>query len=69
LIGMGMDGKKEKKPFVLRMDSEIMKSLEQWAGDDFRSVNGQIEFLLYEALRQAGRLRKASQAKNKDRHK
>ena len=35
----------EKKAFVLRINPEIIKQLEKWAADDFRSVNGQIEYL------------------------
>ena len=42
---------KDKKAFVLRVNPEILKEIEQWAGDEFRSTNGQIEFLLNEALR------------------
>ena len=45
----------EKKSFVIRIDSEIYKALEKWAGDEFRSVNGQIEFLLDRALKESGR--------------
>ncbi|MVM31501.1 Arc family DNA-binding protein [Spirosoma sp. HMF4905] len=41
----------EKKAFVLRIHPETLKELERWAQDEFRSVNGQIEFLLNEALR------------------
>lgn len=47
-----------KKSFVLRMDDEIYKLLESWANDEFRSVNGQIEFLLNEALIKSGRKKK-----------
>jgi hypothetical protein len=43
------------KNFVLRIDSKIMSAIEQWAADDFRSVNGQILFLLDDALRRSGR--------------
>ena len=50
-----------KKKFVLRIDESTMKAIEKWAGDEFRSVNGQIEFILTKALRDARRLR--------DRHK
>lgn len=46
---------KEKKSFLLRLDSELHRAIEQWAADEFRSVNGQIEFILREALRKAGR--------------
>lgn len=45
----------DKKSFVLRIDTETYKALEKWAGDEFRSVNGQIEFLLDKALKEAGR--------------
>ena len=46
---------KDRQAFILRISPEILKSLEQWASDDFRSVNGQIEYLLNEALKRAGR--------------
>jgi len=45
----------EKKNFVLRIDEETYKALEKWAGDEFRSVNGQIEFIIDKALKEAGR--------------
>ncbi len=45
----------QKKRFVLRIDEETMRALERWAGDEFRSVNGQLEFLLSRALKEAGR--------------
>jgi hypothetical protein len=48
----------KKKPFALRIDENHMKAIEKWAADEFRSTNGQIEYILYEALRQAGRLPK-----------
>ncbi len=48
----------KKKPFVLRVDPEIMKALEKWAADEFRSTNGQLEWLINEALKKAGRLPK-----------
>ena len=47
----------QKKPFVLRLDPEILKALEKWAGDEFRSTNGQIEWILSKALKEAGRLK------------
>jgi hypothetical protein len=40
----------KKKSFVVRIDEETFKLLEKWAQDEFRSVNGQIEYLLHEAL-------------------
>ena len=45
----------EKKAFVLRIQPETLKELERWAQDEFRSVNGQIEYLLNEALRKRKR--------------
>ena len=48
----------QKKNFVLRIDEETYKLLETWANDEFRSVNGQIEFLLHEALTKSGRKKK-----------
>lgn len=45
----------ERKPFLLRLDPATMDALRAWAGDDLRSLNGQIEFLLRRALRDAGR--------------
>lgn len=45
----------DKKNFMLRLNAEMYKALEKWAADEFRSVNGQIEFLLSEALKNKGR--------------
>jgi hypothetical protein len=45
----------EKKPFVLRIDPGKLKALEKWAEDEFRSTNGQIEYILDQALRKSGR--------------
>jgi hypothetical protein len=46
----------ERKPFLLRMDPELLARLQAWASEDMRSLNGQIEYLLREALKRAGRL-------------
>lgn len=46
----------EKKNFMLRIESDMYKALEKWSADDFRSVNGQIEYLLSKALKEAKRL-------------
>ena len=46
-----------KKSFPLRIDESIFDLLKHWAEDEFRSVNGQIEFVLREALRREGRLK------------
>lgn len=44
-----------KKSFALRIDTELMSAVERWAFDEFRSTNGQIEWILSEALKKAGR--------------
>lgn len=48
----------KNKSFVLRIDPEIMEALEKWASDEFRSVNGQILYVLDQALKKEGRLPK-----------
>ena len=50
---------KAKKSFPLRLDPELHRILEQWAADEFRSVNSHIEYLLREAIKAAGRLPKS----------
>jgi hypothetical protein len=50
----------EKKPFVLRIAPEKLKALEKWAADEFRSTNGQIEYILDHALRKSGRWKSKS---------
>jgi len=45
-----------KKSFPLRIDPQVYEALERWAADEFRSVNGHIEYVLREALLKAGRL-------------
>lgn len=54
-----------KKPFALRIDEKLMKAVEKWATDEFRSTNGQIEWLIHEALKKSGRL-PASKKSNPD---
>jgi hypothetical protein len=51
----------ERKPFLLRADREILEAVQRWADDDLRSLNGQIEFLLRRALREAGREKKETE--------
>ncbi|MBQ9287182.1 MAG: Arc family DNA-binding protein [Bacteroidaceae bacterium] len=46
------------KNFILRLDSTMMDAIEAWAADEFRSTNGQIQWILNEALKKAGRLKK-----------
>ena len=48
----------EKKPFVLRIDPELMKAVEKWASDEFRSTNGQLEWIISDAVKKAERSRK-----------
>ena len=55
----------ERKPFLLRMDPAVHEALERWARDELRSINAQIEFLLRDALRRAGRAPR-NQARGKD---
>jgi hypothetical protein len=50
-----------KKPFVLRIDPEKLKAIEKWAVDEFRSTNGQIEFIIDQALRKSGRWKSRSE--------
>lgn len=45
----------KKKPFVLRIDPEILAAIEKWAADEFRSVNGQLEWIISKGLKDAGR--------------
>ena len=45
----------DRKPFLLRIDRETLDAVQRWADDDLRSLNGQIEFLLRRALKDAGR--------------
>ena len=45
----------KKKPFVLRISLESMEAVEKWAADDFRSTNGQLEWIIDKALKEIGR--------------
>lgn len=47
----------KKKPFALRLNEDTMKALEKWAADEFRSTNGQIEWIIHKALKESGRLK------------
>ena len=53
-----------RKNYPLRVDAEVMDAVRRWADDDLRSLNGQIEFLLREALRRSGRLLKDVESPN-----
>jgi hypothetical protein len=49
----------EKKAYPLRISAEVLDAMQRWADDELRSVNAQIEYVLREALRKAGRLKSA----------
>ena len=53
-----MDKENKTKNFALRIDSEIMEAIEKWAADEFRSTNGQILYILDQALKKSGRVPK-----------
>lgn len=59
----------QTKTFILRVDSETMSALEAWAADEFRSTNGQLQWIITEALRKSGRLpkKRASKAEDEER--
>jgi len=48
----------KKKAFALRIDPELLKAVEKWAADEFRSSNGQIEWIISKALKETGRFPK-----------
>lgn len=48
------------KSFVLRIDAETFAAIEKWAADEFRSTNGQLQWIINEALRKSGRMKKKS---------
>ncbi len=54
------------KSFILRIDSDTMGAIEAWAADEFRSTNGQLQWIIAEALRKAGRLPKKRKIISKD---
>ncbi|MFN8348294.1 MAG: Arc family DNA-binding protein [Spirosomataceae bacterium] len=56
----------EKKPFVLRISPEMLKELERWAQEEFRSINGQIEYLLNDALKKRRKPSGRSTPENQD---
>ena len=52
-----------RKSYALRIDAKTFEAMQRWAKDDLRSLNAQIEFVLRESLRKAGRLKKAPEEK------
>ena len=57
---------KSTKSFILRVDAETMNALEAWAADEFRSTNGQLQWIITEALRKAKRLPKKRSQNNEE---
>lgn len=56
----------EKKAYPLRINAAILEEVQRWADDELRSANAQIEYILRDALRRAGRLKPKDAASNKD---
>lgn len=54
------------KSFVLRVDAATMEALEQWADDEFRSINGQLQWIIADALRRSGRLKRPTKPADTD---
>jgi hypothetical protein len=52
----------KKKAFALRLDADLLDAIEKWAADEFRSANGQIEWIIHQALLKEGRLKKNREA-------
>jgi hypothetical protein len=49
----------DRRPFLLRLDPATLEALQRWANDEFRSLNGHVEYLLTKALRETGRAKPA----------
>lgn len=56
----------KNKSFVLRLDEDMMNAIEAWAADEFRSTNGQIQWIIAEALKKNGRMKKKKVAKESE---
>ncbi|MBS4059973.1 MAG: Arc family DNA binding domain-containing protein [Bacteroidetes bacterium] len=52
----------QKKSFALRIDPSLLEAVEKWAADDFRSTNGQLEWIISRALKEAKRLKKENES-------
>jgi hypothetical protein len=55
-----------KKSFALRIDSDILSAVEKWAADEFRSTNGQLEWIISKALKDSKRLKKNTSLSGED---
>ncbi len=51
----------KKKAFALRLNPEVLKAVEKWAADEFRSTNGQLEWIVEQALKKSGRKKKGTE--------
>ncbi len=59
----------QKKSFALRIDPDLLEAVEKWAADEFRSTNGQLEFIISKALKEARRLKvKSNPESNEQTH-
>ena len=56
----------KKKAFALRLDPEVLKAVEKWAADEFRSTNGQLEWIIAQALKKEGRYKEVKEARKKN---
>ena len=56
----------KKKTFALRLSSEILTAVEKWAADDFRSTNGQMEWIIYKALKDAKRIKQGMDVRQEE---
>ncbi|MCD7927085.1 MAG: Arc family DNA-binding protein [Bacteroides sp.] len=61
-----MAKKETIKNFVLRVDAGTMEAIEKWAADEFRSTNGQLQWIIAEALRKSGRMKKKKVSKKEE---
>ena len=61
-----MAKKEAIKSFVHRVDAEAMEAIEKWAEDEFRSTNGQLQWIISEALRKSGRMKKKRTSQTKE---
>ncbi|MBR1527197.1 MAG: hypothetical protein IJ640_11175 [Prevotella sp.] len=57
---------KKTKSFILRIDQDTMSAIEAWAADEFRSTNGQLQWIINEALRKSGRLPKKNKTNDNE---
>ena len=58
----------KKKAFVLRIDAEKLEAIEKWASDEFRSINGQIEWIIDKSLKEAGRIKMSNKKDQEENH-